>query len=193
MTVLMIKGTSGSGKTHLARRIMELYPENGTVIGPSLKSKGTMVEGHHLRRPVGKGLFALGRYYGPACGGCDSFSWRGAADWIVGQILRYDSSGEDLLVEGLMVTTWGADRVIGLHRALDLKVIQLTTPLAKCLAAVQARRAERGNTKPLNPGNTTSKWRGAQSGSRTIEKAGVEVIWADREVAFERAREILKL
>lgn len=195
MTVLMIKGTSGSGKTHLARRIMALYTGGGVVSGPSLKSRGTMVYGHHLHRlpDEGRGLFALGRYDGPACGGCDSFSWKGAADWITGQVLDYHGRGEDVLLEGLMVTTWGADRVIGLNRALDLRVIQLTTPLEECLAAVQARRAERGNTKPLNPDNTSSKWRGAQSGSKVIEKAGVKVIWADREAAFEAAKGILNL
>lgn len=196
MTVLMIKGTSGSGKTHLARRIMALYPENGTIEGPSMKSaKGTMAYGHHLRRPpdTGPGLFALGRYDGPACGGCDSFSWKGAADWITSQIFEYHGRGEDVLLEGLMVTTWGSDRVIGLSRALDLRVIQLTTSLEECLASVQARRVERGNDRPLNPENTVAKWRGAQSGSKVIEGAGVKVIWADREAAFDRARGILNL
>ena len=195
MTVLMIKGTSGSGKTHLVRRIMALYPDNSPVLGASMKSaKGTMVYGHHLRRGVEKpGLFALGRYDGPACGGCDSFSWRGAADWITNQIFEYHNQGEDVLLEGLMVTTWGSDRIIGLHRALPLRVIQLTTSLEDCLAAVQSRRAARGNDRPLNPDNTIAKWRGAQSGSKVIEGAGVSVTWADREAAFDAAREILGL
>jgi len=34
----------------------------------------------------------------------------------------------------------------------------LDTPLDVCLARVTARREAKGNTKPLNPENTTSAW-----------------------------------
>lgn len=192
MVVVNFRGTSGSGKTHAARRVMGLYSLKLDAYNEN-EGKSRLI-GHLMTRvPPARDLFVLGRYNGPKCGGCDSMSWPGAADFICERVALAAALGQDVLLEGLMVSSWGTGRLKALSDAVggQLHVLQLTTPLEECLAAIRDRRAERGNDKPLNPKNTESKFRSALSGARNLERLGVHVEYVDREAAFLRARELL--
>ena len=142
-------------------------------------------------------IFFAGRY-NTACGGCDTMSWKGAADYIC-DLLKWKSQHGPVFAEGLMLAGWGTGRLRSLWEECEQKlhVIQLTTSLEECLASVQARREERARaagkeTKPLNPDNTVAKWHGTMRGSELLQKSGVPVEFLDREAAFLRARELLQ-
>jgi hypothetical protein len=193
--IVNIRGTSGSGKTTVVNRVMELLRERekvekDTLLWLEMGGKQRVV-GHRIG-PV----FVAGRY-STTCGGCDTMSWKGAADDVCALVLAQAAQGP-VVFEGLMVSGWGTGRLKDLWEAAgrNLHVIQLTTPLEDCLASVQARRAARAaakgeEAKPLNPENTTAKWHGTRRGSELLVKAGVPVEFLDREAAFHRAKELV--
>jgi hypothetical protein len=142
------------------------------------------------RNPNGTPLRVLGHYESPTGGG-DTIS--DGQDYIAELALHAHLEGYDCLYEGLVISS-DYSRIAGFHAdGLPVGVIVLTTPLDECLASVQARRAARGNTKPLNPKTTREKHRAVLQMVPRFRAAGVPVYHVDREGAFEIAREILKL
>lgn len=195
MVVVNFRGTSGSGKTHAARRVMDLFAPGEEVwreVAGKNRLIGHLLPAAHMVDEL-RPMTVIGRYNGPKCGGCDSMSWPGSADDICHYVRGFWAAGHHILLEGLMVSSWGTGRLKDLSDKVggDLYVLQLTTPLEECLQAIRDRRAERGNDKPLNPKNTESKFRSAMSGARNLERLGVHVEYVDREQAFQRARELL--
>lgn len=194
MVVVNIRGTSGSGKTYAVRRVMGHYgtsePITRDVDGRS------RVVGQLLTRDGGRQLMLAGRYDGPTCGGCDGLSWKGAPDFITDLVVGYAERG-DVILEGLLVSTWGWERIRALSRAVEplggFLALQLTTSLEDCLAAIQSRRDARGNTKPLDPSNTASKWKGIRNGGRKLKEVGVRVEEVDRDGAYLKMKEVLGL
>lgn len=192
--IVNIRGTSGSGKTTVVRRLLDHWEERGyrkAEVQQELVEGKTRKIGHWVG-PV----FILGKY-DTTCGGCDTMSWKGAADYICSLVKRQAQLGP-VVFEGLMVSGWGTGRLRTLweETGQQLHVIQLTTPLDTCLASVQERRVARATlkgeeAKPLNPENTTAKWHGTMRGSELLVKAGVPVEFLDREAAYLRVRELV--
>lgn len=186
--IVQIRGTSGSGKSYIAYRIIDqLGPAPEKIqFGPRNKVGGYIW-------PT-RSLAIIGRYE-TACGGCDAFSWKGAADDIEALINSLTLTGRSVLLEGLIVSTWGTAR---LQRLPSLHIIHLTTPLEDCLAAVNARRAERAMAKGLpvtsvDPKNTISKYEGLETSTRKQLREGIHVERHDRAGALIRAQELLGL
>lgn len=197
--VVLLKGTSGSGKTYIAEQIIAALEAKAVVtnwfgLGPKGKLGGTVYQNEQgLRTAV------LGRYES-ACGGCDSMSWKGAADDIEAKIKELVADGYDVFFEGLIVATWGVDRMIRVGNLLntDFYVVHLTTPLETCISSVEARRAARAEAegkelKPLDPANTASKHRSLQSTTRMQRDRGVRVEELGRAEALARVRSLLEL
>lgn len=191
--VVLLKGTSGSGKTYIAEQIMAaLGPHTGTFdLGPKGKLGGYLWPD--------KKVAVLGRYES-ACGGCDSMSWKGAADDIEAKIAELVEAEYDVFFEGLIVATWGVDRMIrvGNLPKTDFYVVHLTTPLDQCVSSVEARRAARAaaegkELKPLDPANTASKHRSLQSTTRMQRDRGVRVEELSRSEALARVKALLSL
>jgi energy-coupling factor transporter ATP-binding protein EcfA2 len=176
--IILISGTNGSGKTTLVRRLIELMPE------PTEETK------IYTRR----GDFAvLGKYDGNACGGCDKFSWKGAADDLEAELVRLVEAGVTPILEGSIVSTWGLKR---LERLIPhgLVIIQLTTSVEECERRVNARRLEkRGPEKytPVNPKNLVAKHGGLVSILPKRRALGVDVRERNNEEAFIEARNLL--
>jgi hypothetical protein len=55
----------------------------------------------------------------------------------------------------------------------DLRVVYLTTPLETCLSQITSRRLAAGNTKELNPANTTNRVRVIERSRLKLVEAGV--------------------
>lgn len=197
--VVLLKGTSGSGKTYIAEQIIkdleDMADEVRTFgLGPKDKLGGTA-----YRSKGGLRTAILGRYES-ACGGCDAMSWKGAADDIEAAIMELTSEGYDVFFEGLIVATWGVDRMIRVGNLLNTNftVVHLTTPLETCISSVESRRAARAaaegkELKPLDPANTASKHKSLQSTTRMQRSRGVQVEELDRASALVRVRALLEL
>lgn len=200
--IVNIRGTSGSGKTTVVTRLIEYWCAEGLDLelpdGEEVAGKMRKI-GHRCGN-----VFVVGRY-DTTCGGCDTMSWKGAADYVC-ELVRHRAQLGPVLFEGLMVSGWGTGRLRSLWEQTERKlhVIQLTTPLEECLESVRARRAaahaakaaarpgvELPPLKPLNPDNTVAKWHGTMRGSELLQKSGVPVLFLDREAAYHRAKELL--
>lgn len=189
--VVNVRGTSGSGKSTVAYRVIEKLAGSRQP-GGDLRQMMAGKE-RHAGHQVGN-LFLVGKY-ATDCGGCDSMSWKGAADDIC-DLIKHKAMFGPVLAEGLMLSSWGSGRLYDLSQAesVDLHALMLTTSLEECLASVRARREGawrrkglKGSPPPLNPENTTAKYHGSLKGAQTLEKMGVKVEYLDREAAFARA------
>ena len=155
--VINVRGTSGSGKSTVVRKIME----RGVVtpIGESEKKP----DGYIVKIPTLETQVLVVGPYTTTCGGCDQIQTQ---DEICDRIRAYSTLG-DVLVEGLLMSHSFA-RYVALDRELLEKNVHciwafLDTPLDVCLDRVRSRRDERAlltgrDRGELNTKNTTDKW-----------------------------------
>lgn len=189
--VVLLRGTSGSGKTTVARAVMAAAgPHESTLpLGP----KGKLGAYLWTEPP----LAVLGRY-DASCGGCDGQSWRGAADDQEALLLGQVRAGRSVLLEGLMVSSWGVERLrrIDAETGGGLTVVYLGTSLEDCLAGVNARRDARAAARgrplpPLNEENTRTKHRTLLVTNASNAAAGIRVEVHQRDTALTRTAELL--
>ncbi len=180
--IIIISGTNGSGKTHLMRRLIE------RIKGPSEEIRFTRSDSKVVSIGTAwEKTTVLGRY-DTACGGCDKFSWGGAGDDLEKLITAAVAKGHDVLLEGLMVSAWGIERLSRL-RDLGLQVVHLTTPVQQCIDSVNDRRRARAEREgkeytPVNTTNLVSKHGSLQKQNANRRRAGITVHELDREAAF---------
>lgn len=186
--IVLISGTSGSGKTYIVQRLLEeLGPSGGDIhLGPRGKQAGYVWP---FRNVVVMGTYTT------ACGGCDGLSWKGGADDIEAEVLAQRAIGRKVVLEGLLVATWGVPR-LGRMVPEGLRVIHLTTPVEECIASVLERRAARAaetgkEVKPFNPANTAGKHHGLLSVLPARRAAGIPVEELDRAGALARVKELI--
>lgn len=157
--IINIRGTSGSGKSTTVRKLMEMFPTLPVM------SKGVII-GYRIDTDWGP-LFAVGKYETP-CGGCDGIKTQ---DEVCARIRKFAKKGH-VIFEGLIVTDCPA-RYKKLLPTLGqpYNFCFLIAPLKTCIRRVEKRRRDRGNTKPLDPTNTTQKWvRNAKAFDKFIEE-----------------------
>ncbi len=191
-----IRGTSGSGKSTVARRLIEALEGVGHANVQVTAQLGgrERVAGHQVG-PV----FFMGKY-ATDCGGVDSMSWKGAADDIC-DLVHHKLQFGHVVLEGLMVSSWGTGRLLDLWERCDrrLHVLMLSTPLEECLRSVNERRARRAEAlgkeySPVNPENTTAKYHGSLKGAQNLLARGMQTIkMVDREEAYTTARGLLEI
>lgn len=144
------RGTSGSGKTTIARAILE---ESKAEPHFWVKNKVQV----YLGELFGCDLVLLGDYR-KACGGCDTI--QPFADILPLIKHNLDQPRTLLVYEGLMIShsigsigelvfPYGNRHVMGF----------LDTPLELCLERINERRRARGQMSPVNPDNTTKDHR----------------------------------
>lgn len=189
--IINLRGTSGSGKTFIVKKIMEQYLQK---------------EPHHIpgrKQPIGytlrdarcnkelPPLFVVGHYEG-ACGGCDNLSQ--GLDYIYGLIKEHSTQGKNVIYEGLIVAS-DVLRCIELMQRdkHELMVIGLNTSLEDCLAGVQARRDARGDTRELNPSHTRSKFKALIPQRIRFKDAGVDFRLLNRAEALDACFKFLEL
>jgi hypothetical protein len=189
-TIINLRGTSGSGKSTVVRRVMEAA---GVPAQPLTRDGRRRPYGYLVPRPSGLPVFIPG-HYETACGGCDTLK---TVDEVYALVRAAWQVQQDVLYEGIMVQD-DVRRAVGLDRELrgrggQLHVILLTTPIEECLAAVRSRREARGDARLLNEKNTRDRAR-RQLGIRDrLRAGGVEVEELDREAALARCCALLRL
>ena len=184
--IVNIRGTSGSGKSTIARTFLSHLP-HVPVKDAAGKVKGYKVDASAagLNQP----LFIVGRYES-ACGGGDTL--RDEAEAV-----ELCSSAQPLghvLLERMLTSGSGPK---GLYASSFLGSGNITyaildTPLDVCLTRVMDRRAERGEVKPFNPQNTISKHGQTHRAAELLTQAGEDVRLVDHTDAFKAVLAIYK-
>lgn len=185
--IINVRGTGGSGKSTIIRRVMQHYVKKEPVrIEDRKQPYGYTLEWDStaLRKP----LYVVGHYETP-CGGGDTITNVSA---VFESVRERATEGYDVLFEGI-ISQDDTTRTIELHRSFPLLVIFLNTPLAECLKGIQLRRDERGDERTLNPKNTESRMKRCQSHYSKLRDAGVECLKLDREAAYLEVRKRLNV
>ncbi len=192
--IINIRGTSGTGKSHLVRQVMVAMNKAGDPIIPQHEANRRQPIGYVLIRPIGapgRSILVVGHYETP-CGGCDTIN---KMDRIYELVRKGVDRGYDVLFEGLLISA-EVNRTQKLHDDdLELTVIALTEiPLQECLDSVNKRRWAKHPDKPgVNPKNTEAKWKQTRRSCARLEEAGIEVHRVNREDAWTLLQEKLKL
>lgn len=180
MKAFNLRGTNGSGKTHVARALLKLSKGVRDTRFSHPKSKKILAyKGHLLEHP-----FILLGSYETQCGGCDTIP----SVQIVADLLTQLRDDDGLVFyEGLMIShmigtvgaavkDWGDDHMMGF----------LDTPVETCIQRVRDRRLEKGNTKPFDPNKTLVKdYHAVQSAKRNAIAAGFQVVTIAHQVAVD--------
>jgi energy-coupling factor transporter ATP-binding protein EcfA2 len=145
--IVKLHGTSGSGKTTVARVLLSMgLPE---TILEGRKPVAYKVTVPNLRLP----LFILGPYTA-TCGGLDGIS--DSAKHI--ELLQQYAEEGHVFYEGLLGSEYYGKIGVFSERYGDRHLFMfLSTPIETCIERVKARRLKAGNTKPLNEENTRGR------------------------------------
>lgn len=182
-----LKGTSGSGKSYIARALMAALEAAGWTRNPVFRDgrKKPIAYEFAPSDPAGIPVAVLGHYETP-CGGCDTI--HNMAD-VFELVRRYHDSRYNVFFEGVIV---GVDFRLThqLHKdGLPLRVILLDTPIETCVASVNDRRAARAKPgqipEPLDPKNTLAKFRASKGACERLTREGADVRILDRAGALE--------
>jgi hypothetical protein len=176
------RGTSGAGKTELARRIMALYGD----VEPIHRAGRIRPIWYRLQHPRGGRPLAVLGHYEVTSGGCDTI---GARDDVFQLASDCAVSGHDVLLEGLTISG-EHERSTQLAQAHELHILHLSTPLDRCIRNVIARRRARRDTWPrISISAATEYKRIAQACSRLQHCTNVEALSFDE--ALRRAQALL--
>lgn len=167
--IIQIRGTSGSGKSTIIRNLLDLGAKTSFRVPGRRQPQGYLV----AAREAAIGNFCVPGHYETACGGCDTLPGYDTTFSLVRQSLQY---APKVIFEGLLVSE-EVRRTIELHEDLpgDLRVLFLNTPVEVCLESIRARRAARGDDRPLKEDNTRNRIPTIERACEKLREAGVEV------------------
>ena len=188
--IINIRGTSGSGKSHLARRVLHLYPSRlaNYVAGRNWPLS------YVCTAPERRALFVLGNYEAEWGGGADTVS----RELGFKELAEAAKIGCNLFWEGVIFSD-EVPKTIELSRIAETHIIQLNTPVEQCLADIRARRERAGNVKELSTKNTVERISAIDRacGRLKLSQApGIDkkhVVALDREAAFSLVVRLLGL
>lgn len=164
--IIQIRGTSGSGKTYVMRKVIEAIRSLDSWDKVYLEGRKKPLNYSTTFR--GKRVAVLG-HYESACGGCDNIGSAKAVFDLIGE-----TEADSILCEGLLLsedTKWSS-------QLSDLKVVFLSTPLEDCLKQIAQRREAAGNDKELNPLNTSKRVAVIDRARVKLKETGAEVVTA---------------
>lgn len=184
-----IRGTNGSGKTHIVRAMLDEAKASG-MLEPVPGEDGKHPAGYLIKSVIGTvpDVFVLGQYE-TACGGADSISGEGALDAIYDIVERQVTEhGRHVIAEGLICCS-DFRRTCDLHsQGFPIEILMLDTSLEQCIINVNKRRADRDKGELPNTGNLEAKYHGNLRSIARFQSAGVPI----QHVSVEEAQKIIK-
>lgn len=193
--IVNVRGTSGSGKTHLIKRLMAAYdkceplfpePTVDSLFGPTHDPRRQLRPRGYRCVTGARDCRVLGPYDQIKCG-CDVLmsNYNETRDSIAATIRALDSAGLDVLYEGLLISD--VERVVSFAKEKrQVLVVALDVPLEACLAAVEARRsAKAAALGPLSEKKTRDKYRETWAQMERLKIGRVDARALDREAAFQ--------
>jgi hypothetical protein len=184
MPVFDLRGTHGSGKSHLVHTLLRRYG-NRPILGEAASPRREVL-GHYAHR---LGLAVVGPYT-KVCGGCDAVRTQ---DEVCRRVRLFSQEYPRVMLEGILVAHTYS-RYLALARELgDYTFLFLDTPLEVCIARVKARRLDRGNTKPLDPRNVIRDHERVHNVlPGAFREAGLRVVTLDWQNATGQALEVIR-
>lgn len=174
--IVNLRGNSGSGKSYVAGRLLEV-PGWTLDVGPELtavalrsraRSAREVVRGHlHLTSAVA----IVGSYATGPGGGCDRIRTQ---DEVEARVRHYAALGFKVFFEGLLISglwsRWPAldDALTSAGRGPYVWAY-LETPLEECLDRIRRRRRAVGNEAPLDEQNTRNRVRSIERSRQRAE------------------------
>ncbi len=163
--IFKLAGTSGSGKSSLIRAMLKLWKFTPTTWPGKSKVKeyvAKVAPGEALSAVYDR-VVVLGDYTNP-CGGMDGVRAKEdrhamTAAYVGKKFRRTLVLAEGLLYGGVYGITEGLGVLSEDSKSGLWCYAFMNTPLEVCLQRVEARRAARGVTEPMNPKNTKDKHR----------------------------------
>lgn len=159
LTVVNLRGTSGSGKTTIVRNVLnkghwEKWAEDKKVLG-------------YYNNDL---MWAVVGSYENICGGCDGIKTQDETETRIKTLL---SCGYNVLFEGLLVSTI-TSRWEKFAKTVDANVLfyYIDTPIEECIERVKQRRIAAGNTKPFNIENTVNRVKAIETTKQKLTAAG---------------------
>ena len=185
--IIQIRATSGAGKSTLARAVMSFYPH----VRPHYREgrKQPLYTVHTYPKSGIPRLAVIGSYNNP-CGGADGIT--DGFVYILNLVRELHSEGYNVLFEGMLISGDTKHTLALFQEIPDHLAVTLSTPLDVCLRQIAQRRAAKGNTKPVNPANTTSKHRATLLSHKQLTEAGVHTLLADYPTALTAIKEALQ-
>jgi len=160
--IFNIRGTNGSGKSHIVHRLLKKY-DHETIL------EGEKVIGYYL---PDLDLHVVGAYQ-TVCGGCD----RIADQDRVEELVREFTCGH-VLFEGLLVShTFQRWADLFEELGVETHVLFLDTPMEECIERVKQRRLAQGNEKPYDPKNLIKDWHCARRVAARFTETDCKVYW----------------
>jgi hypothetical protein len=201
-----IRGSSGSGKSHIGHRLVAEYklpgpegdiywPPNVPPIG--LKTKPKLI-GHRLRN----GLVVLGAYKpGVACGGLEAVA--GRIDVEFDLLLRAARRFDHVFFESLTISRGSPRHTVDFARSVEVEGLHsrplvlptLDTPADLCRDRIYQRRAASGKrfTRPLNEVKTVYEaHRTCHRSRERLLAAGLDTPLLDHERGVEAVVEMFR-
>ena len=187
------RGTGGSGKTALVRRILADYGwGRGGRVEPVRREGRARPIAYRLPHPLGgRPLAVLGNYGTAACGGCDTIPLRdGGLDGAFRLAAGLAAAGHDVLLEGLWLSGEHR-RTAELARGHALHVLRLDTPIERCVRNLAARRRAGRDVRPVIARAVAAQRDAVEDACARLRWCAASVEALDFDDALRRARELL--
>ena len=163
--IINVRGTSGSGKTHLTREFMKSRHPN------IVTDNAGKVYGYSCN-----GWFVVGSYEN-VCGGCDTIKTQ---QQIIDRVAWGVSMGYHVWLEGLILSTiYGLVGAYSEEYAERWVFAYLNTPVDVCVERVIERRRVAGNIKPFDKENTVKRHATIRRNQAIVEEKGREAVTID--------------
>lgn len=188
--IINIRGTNGSGKTHLARQMIGENPDPVDLNfydAPTKKdpSRRLRVEGY-----AGNGVMAIGSYR-QGCGGMDTIPSFAIQQGAIQYALELGCSVEHVLCEGVLASTVAGSWLDffrdnnRIHHEQVL-IAYLDTPLELCLERIRARQiAAKGETREIKVDLVRDKIKAINATRAKFDAAGIDTVNLRHDRAFE--------
>lgn len=188
--IVNIAGTSGSGKTHLVRDFLRWVEAHKGTIEPCHIDDRKSAIGYDINLGQDfKTIHLVGAYSDALdTSGCDTIR---DVIWVYDYIRLQHDLGYDVLYEGLFVMNMTRGPALAAERQ-PFHVIQLTSTLAQCIAAIDSRRDLRGDEPLRSKKNTRGNYTRAQNYCDVMRGAGATIHRTKREEALPVLLKILK-
>lgn len=174
--IISLRGTSGAGKSHLARRIMSTYPRTKYEYTRGRQKPLYTVHSGNDCTP----LAVLGHYL-IKNGGVDTLPHLGDAYLLANDLyLRYH-----VLMEGKNMSDGVNQAMKLIAQGLDVRVINITTDIVECFASVRARGHNIAERSIIRTHRKVTR------DIKTFQEHGVKVFKGNRDECFEHVKELL--